>query len=72
MLKFKLINLILKHHLLEHFVHFLEKQSVYLTQIHEDLSAILFLKRICTIYCKQENHPNRSAFPSIQNVSTTN
>lgn len=36
MLKFKLIHLILKHHLLEqHCIHYLEKQFVYLSDLYD-------------------------------------
>lgn len=33
MLKFKLIHLILKHRLLEHCIHYLEKQFVYVSDL---------------------------------------
>lgn len=35
MLDFKLIHLILKHHLLEHYVHYPEKQFVYLSDLYD-------------------------------------
>lgn len=35
MLKFKLIHLILKHHLLKHCIHYLEKQFEYLSDLYD-------------------------------------